>query len=99
MEENKKAPLGTYPIKDAVITITEEDYNTLMFTQKLFFEFSNMFKKSFVETMDTLTSKRLNEGTLKLFYEDDLVDVIKEDGTKVKELRKDFFEEIPTQVS
>jgi len=98
-EAPAKAPLGTIPRENSVITITEEQYNQLMFTARLFFEYSNMMKKALIACTDEITAKRLEDGDLKYFYENDLVDTIQEDGTKVKNIRKDFWEENSTHTS
>lgn len=92
-EIKNKIPLEITSKPDETFTISADDLKNLMFTQKLFFEFSNMFKQSFITTIDKIKDEQIEQGKLRYIYEDDIREVIKEDGTKVRELRPDFFED------
>lgn len=97
-EIKNKIPLEitSRPIKEGepeeTFEITSTELKNLMFTQKLFFEFSNMFKQYYISTIDKIKDRQLELGKLRYIFEEDVREVIKEDGTKVRELRPDFFE-------
>ena len=103
MENRVPLDLTSKPHKEGepevTFEITERELAGLFRAQKLFFEFSNLFKQSFVSNFESFKDRQISLGKLRYIYPEDIREVIKEDGTKVKELREDFFEDTSTQTS
>jgi hypothetical protein len=94
-----RVPLELTSKPEEVFEITGKELAAFFQAQKLFFEFSNLFKHGFVQTLEAFKEKQISLGKLRYIYPEDIREVIKEDGTKVKELREDFFEDTSTQTS